>query len=74
MAACGSFHTLVVTESGELYAWGTGLDFQLGLSDDDNRRVPALVEPASFENARVLMAAGGGAFSAVVTEDGGLYT
>jgi len=50
------------------------LDFQLGLSDDDNRRVPVLVEPVSFENARVLMAAGGGAFSAVVTEDGGLYT
>lgn len=74
MATCGAFHTLVVAETGELFAWGAGLDFQLGLHDDDNRLLPAQVAPEAFDHARVLMAAGGGAFSAAVTEDGGLFT
>ena len=74
MATCGAFHTLVVAETGELFAWGAGLDFQLGLHDDDNRLLPAQVDPEAFEQARVLMAAGGGAFSAAVTEGGGLFT
>lgn len=74
MAACGAFHTLVVAATGELYAWGAGLDFQLGLHDDDNRLLPAQLTPDAFGHARVLMAAGGGAFSAAVTEDGALYT
>ena len=51
---------------------GEDLDF-LGLADDDNRLMPATVSTDAFGGARVLQAAGGGAFSAAVTERGGLY-
>jgi len=29
--ACGAFHTLALTEIGDLYSWGRGFEGQLGL-------------------------------------------
>jgi alpha-tubulin suppressor-like RCC1 family protein len=61
------------TEAGDLYGWGSGLDYMLELAEDDKRLFPSRLEGVAFGGARVLQAAGGGAFSAAMTEDGGLF-
>lgn len=38
--ACGSFHTMVLTETGDLYTWGIGERGQLGHGDLENRKTP----------------------------------
>lgn len=38
--ACGSFHTLAVTETGDVYSWGIGERGQLGHGDLENRKTP----------------------------------
>ena len=40
---CGSYHTLIFKESGELFAFGRNYHGQLGLGDNVNRNVPTLM-------------------------------
>jgi alpha-tubulin suppressor-like RCC1 family protein len=78
MAACGAFHTLVVTQDGALWACGRGYAGQLGLNDDEIRhvfeRVGGTTGVAAFGGARVVAAAADRVHSAAVTEDGALWT
>jgi alpha-tubulin suppressor-like RCC1 family protein len=74
MAACGSWHTLVVTQEGALWACGLGCKGQLGLNDTDSRHAFERVGAEVFGGARVVAAAAGEAHSAAVTEDGALWT
>ena len=46
---CGSFHSFILKESGELFAFGSNAYGQLGLADNNNRNTPTLL--GSFENA-----------------------
>ncbi|KAG3251157.1 hypothetical protein PI124_g4247 [Phytophthora idaei] len=41
--ACGLGHTLALTESGELFAWGNGSNGRLGLGDTNDRSSPTRV-------------------------------
>lgn len=41
--ACGTAHTLALTNDGRVYAWGYNGNGALGLSDMDNRLVPVQV-------------------------------
>ena len=62
MAACGGFHTLVVTEEGVVWAFGGGAHGRLGLNGEGDRLVPRRVDPQRFGGAQVAtVAAGGGA-------------
>jgi alpha-tubulin suppressor-like RCC1 family protein len=74
MAACGKAHMLVVTEDGALWACGCGDYGRLGLNDEANRRRFERVGAVAFGGARVVAAAAGENHSAVVTEDGALWT
>ena len=75
MAACGSMHTLVVTEDGALWACGFGLYRHLGLSDRVvTWPVFQRIGAGAFGSVRVVAAAAGSAHSAAVTEDGALWT
>jgi alpha-tubulin suppressor-like RCC1 family protein len=74
MAACGYFHTLVVTEAGELWACGQGAQGQLGLNDEQDRLVPTRVDPQHFAHAPISAIAAGASHSAAVTAGGALYT
>jgi len=73
-AACGVEHTLAVTEAGALWSCGSGATGKLGLNDMNNRRVPTRVDAQRFGNTKIVSAAAGSTHSAVVTEDGVLYT
>jgi alpha-tubulin suppressor-like RCC1 family protein len=77
LAACGFYHTLVVTRDGGLWACGQGYYGQLGLDDTEDRHVFEQVggtTNAVFNGAKVVAAAAGRVHSAAVTEDGALWT
>jgi alpha-tubulin suppressor-like RCC1 family protein len=50
--ACGSFHTLALTASGQIWAWGWNEFGQLGLNDIQNRRHPERLVEFSARNIR----------------------
>jgi len=67
--AAGKTHSLVLTESGEVYAWGDNDDGQLGLGDREERLTPTKVEGLP----KVKAIAAGGAHSLALTESGEVY-
>jgi len=73
-AACGSFHTLVVTEDGSVWTWGEGRYGRLGLNHEDDRLEPTRVDPQCFAGAQVATVAGGRFHSAAVSAGGELFT
>jgi alpha-tubulin suppressor-like RCC1 family protein len=42
--ACGDFHVLALTSSGEVYSWGSGSDGQLGIGTTSNQSTPTLIK------------------------------
>jgi alpha-tubulin suppressor-like RCC1 family protein len=69
--ACGSLHSLCISENGELFAWGAGNCGQLGLGSREDVLVPTMVKLDEGEKV-VHCAAGGGlgcAHSVAVSSD-----
>ena len=71
LSACG-FHTGCLTEQGDLYTWGEGKFGRLGHGAERNCHAPKLVESLSGKKPRQVSC--GGFHTAVVTEDGYLFT
>ncbi|KAL7556435.1 hypothetical protein ACA910_020346 [Epithemia clementina (nom. ined.)] len=71
LSACG-FHTAAVTDTGEVYTWGEGKFGRLGHGSERNGHVPQLVEALYGKKPRQVSC--GGFHTAVVTEEGRLYT
>ena len=71
---CGGNHTLVVTRSGAVYAWGSNNHGQLGLGDTKDRMWPTQV--STLRNLRVLPAGvvAGLEHTVALTSDGGVFT
>ena len=40
---CGGWHSFILKESGELFAFGRNRQGQLGLGDNKNRNIPTLL-------------------------------
>ena len=59
---------MVITNSGNLYAWGEGRDGQLGIGIKETKRLPVLVQ--GIKN--VSSVTGGSAFSIALDEKGRL--
>ncbi|XP_019887375.1 probable E3 ubiquitin-protein ligase HERC4 isoform X1 [Ooceraea biroi] len=70
--ACGGHHTIAISKSGVVYAWGLNTFGQLGLNDDINRSGP--FQLPTLRNAKVCYAACGEEFSVFLTIDGGVFT
>ena len=75
--SCGAYHTLAVTQDGELYAWGRG-DARLGVpsaasSKDANQMVPVQVSSLRELNVKVRQAVAAEEHSAVVATDGTVW-
>ena len=45
---CGGYHSFILKESGELFAFGSNTRGQLGLADNNNRNTPTLL--GTFDN------------------------
>ena len=72
--ACGGSHTLALCDNGEVYAWGSNEELQLGLGLSYGRKVnrPELVTDLAAKG--VLRLAAGKNFSVALTETGDVYT
>ena len=72
--ACGGNHTLVVTRSGAVFAWGSNNHGQLGLGDTTDRMWPTQV--TTLRNLRVLPGGvvAGLEHSVALTSEGGVFT
>ncbi|XP_051136090.1 RCC1 domain-containing protein RUG3, mitochondrial isoform X1 [Andrographis paniculata] len=69
--ASGGYHSLALTDKGEVLSWGHGGHGQLGHSSLHSRKVPEPVEGLS--NEQISFIACGGSSSAAVTDKGKLY-
>jgi alpha-tubulin suppressor-like RCC1 family protein len=69
---CGYSHTLLLTSSGEVYAWGSNYYGQIGNGCNEDQNTPIKVN--GFNNERIVMISCGGYHSMVVTESGRIYS
>ncbi len=67
--SAGGFHTMVITEDGQLLAFGGNRNGQLGLDDNDARNTPTPVPIPG----KVKAISAGSYHTMVITEDGRLY-
>jgi len=63
---CGEGHSLAVSSSGRLYAWGSGDLQQLGIGDESDKDVPTLVNSKLFADRLVVQALGGSQHSLIL--------
>lgn len=82
MVACGSWHSLAVTRTNEIYAWGAARAGRCGFADtsslpaDENgpfQPIPRQVVDGGLRDKRVAIAACGSWHSLAATEEGELY-
>jgi alpha-tubulin suppressor-like RCC1 family protein len=70
--SCGVYHSLVLTNCGEVYAWGGNGWGQIGNGCNDNQLIPIKVK--GFNNERVVMISCGDRHSMALTECGHVYS
>ncbi|KAL0129864.1 hypothetical protein PUN28_001850 [Cardiocondyla obscurior] len=70
--ACGFDHTILLAENGDVYSMGMGIRGQLGHNELENCDNPRLIE--ALAGLKVVQISAGGWHSAVVTDQGDLYT
>jgi alpha-tubulin suppressor-like RCC1 family protein len=69
---CGVYHSLVLTNCGEVYAWGANGWGQIGNGCNDDQLKPIKVK--GFNNERVVMISCGFGHSMALTECGHVYS
>ncbi|CAM9441739.1 unnamed protein product, partial [Phaeothamnion confervicola] len=69
--ACGSLHSVLLTDSGRLWTWGVNDDGALGRPGPQD--VPTLVGAAAVEGLRFLQVAAGDCHSVALTTAGDVY-
>jgi alpha-tubulin suppressor-like RCC1 family protein len=70
--SCGALHSLVLTNCGEVYAWGSNYWGQIGNGCNDTQLIPTKVK--DFNNERVVMISCGFRHSMALTECGHVYS
>ncbi len=70
--SCGELHSLVLTNCGEVYAWGRNSEGQIGNGCNSNQLIPIKVK--GFNNERVKMISCGWKHSMALTECGHVYS
>ncbi|XP_011895501.1 PREDICTED: E3 ISG15--protein ligase HERC5 isoform X2 [Cercocebus atys] len=70
--SAGEAHSMALSMSGNIYSWGKNEFGQLGLGHTENKDSPSLIE--ALDNQKVEFLACGGSHSALLTQDGLLFT
>ncbi len=70
--ACGGHHSVAVSLSGAVYAWGRNAHGQLGIGSQEDRHFPTQVRGLRHQDVR--RAACGQDHTACLTADGGVFT
>lgn len=74
MVACGFSHTVVATQGGGVYTFGSGWDGRLGHGDEEDQLTPRLVPAAAFNGERIVMVAAGKLHTVALSEAGHVFT
>lgn len=69
---CGAQFSLALTKSGQVWTWGKGDYFRLGIGSDQHVRKPTLVE--GLKGEKVIDVAVGALHCLAVTESGSVYS
>ena len=69
--AAGGSHTAAITDSGELWTWGSNGHGRLGIGGTTNRHAPVKV---SVNGQKFVAVAAGGSHTAAITDSGELWT
>ncbi|ETO36582.1 hypothetical protein RFI_00481, partial [Reticulomyxa filosa] len=72
-ASCGDRHTICITESGQLFSFGSGEHGQLGHNDNHDQYVPKKIDFFSKNRLKVKQGDCGSIHTAVICENGELY-
>ncbi|XAR71988.1 hypothetical protein NMG60_11018467 [Bertholletia excelsa] len=72
--AAGLWHTLCISYDGNVYAFGGNQFGQLGTGADQSETLPRLINAPSLENKHAKMVSSGARHSAVVTDDGEVFS
>uniref|UniRef100_F6RHY4 HECT and RLD domain containing E3 ubiquitin protein ligase 5 n=1 Tax=Macaca mulatta TaxID=9544 RepID=F6RHY4_MACMU len=70
--SAGEAHSMALSMSGNIYSWGKNEFGQLGLGHTESKDSPSLIE--ALDNQKVEFLACGGSHSALLTQDGLLFT
>ncbi|XP_042557790.1 E3 ISG15--protein ligase HERC5 [Dipodomys spectabilis] len=70
--SAGETHSMALSMSGNIYSWGKNDFGQLGLGHTKNKDFPSLIE--AVDNQKVEFVACGGSHTALLTQDGLLFT
>ncbi|XP_063291143.1 probable E3 ubiquitin-protein ligase HERC4 isoform X2 [Pelobates fuscus] len=70
--ATGGAHSFALTLSGAIFGWGRNKFGQLGLNDESDRYVPALLK--SLRSQKIVHICGGEDHTAALTKEGGVFT
>lgn len=70
--SAGEAHSMTLSMSGNVYSWGKNDLGQLGLGHTENKDSPCLIE--ALDNQKVEFVACGGSHTALLTQDGQLFT
>ena len=73
MVSCGSRHTLVLTEDGDVWSFGCGGWGRLGLGDVADRMVPSRLA-SGFGGSKVAFVAAGASHSLAITVEGDVWS
>ncbi|CAH3163860.1 unnamed protein product [Porites lobata] len=71
--ACGSHHSLSLTDDGEVYAWGYNNCGQIGLGTTNNQTVPRKINSAIIGSKKISMIACGQTSSMALSDAGELF-
>eukprot|EP00742_Colponemidia_sp_Colp-10_P006762 GILJ01007247.1.p1 GENE.GILJ01007247.1~~GILJ01007247.1.p1 ORF type:complete len:881 (-),score=84.03 GILJ01007247.1:123-2765(-) len=69
--ACGGLHTVAVTNSGRVFSWGFGYEYQLGHGDNYNSLLPREIE--CLRDFNIKQVACGTTHTAALAEDGRVF-
>ncbi|KAF8822073.1 regulator of chromosome condensation (RCC1) repeat-containing protein [Cardiosporidium cionae] len=72
--ACRKNHSLVLADDGKVYTWGSNRDGQLGASVESTFCVSPIELDISGISSKIVEISCGSTYSALLTEDGKLYT
>lgn len=70
--ACGTHHSLMLTESQEVWTWGSGEFGKLGISDEEKHTEPVMI--TALQGVQIIDVSTGGFHSCALTNQGQMYT
>ncbi|KAI0477393.1 RCC1/BLIP-II [Xylariaceae sp. FL0804] len=65
--ASGTDHSLALTADGKAYSWGFGQNGRTGQDDEEDTKIPTLIDSEAVRGRKLVAAGAGGGFSAVAS-------